>query len=71
MYRLSRVKLNDYIFFFYIPFIDELLDEVCNIPIIILSLINDYVDIMCGYGQSNVICELYLFVLLIKFDSNC
>jgi hypothetical protein len=38
----------------------------CNIPTIIPILINAYVDIMCGYGQSDVICELYFYVLLIK-----
>jgi hypothetical protein len=43
----------------------------CNIPTIIPSLINAYVDIMCGYGQSDVICELYFLVLLIKCDANC
>ena len=44
--------------------------ETCNIPTIILSLINAYVDIMSGYDQSDVICELYFFVLLIKYDAN-
>jgi hypothetical protein len=43
----------------------------CNIPTIIPSLINVYVDIMCGYNQSTIICELYFYVLIIKCDSNC
>jgi hypothetical protein len=43
----------------------------CNIPTIIPSLINAYVDIMCGYDQSDVICELYFYVLIIKCDANC
>jgi hypothetical protein len=42
-----------------------------NIPTIIPSLINVCVDIMCGYDQSDVICELYFFVLVIKCDASC
>jgi hypothetical protein len=40
----------------------------CNIPTIIPSLIDDYVDIMCGYRQSDAICELYFNVLITKCD---
>jgi hypothetical protein len=45
--------------------------KYCNMPIIIPDLINDYVDIMCGYNQSDVICKFYLFVLLVKCDASC
>jgi len=34
----------------------------CNMPTIIPSLINAYVDIICGCNQSDVICEFYFNV---------
>jgi hypothetical protein len=45
--------------------------DLCNIPTIIHGLINAYVDIMCGYFQSDVICELYFNVLTITCDVSC
>jgi hypothetical protein len=51
--------------------ISSVMNLPCNIPTIIPSLINVYVDIMCGYGPNDVICELYFYVLIIKCDVSC
>jgi hypothetical protein len=38
----------------------------CNIPTIIPSLINASRDIICGYSQSDILCELYFNILIIN-----